>query len=86
LFEQNVGALDEIDELAAVGLALEVAHHAFLAAVQQREGRAFAGHHRRERAHALAAWALDLDHLGARFRQHQGGQRPRQQGGEIEDQ
>src|SRR5205807_7925582 len=40
---------------------------------------------RRHRAHVLAAGPLDLDHLGARLRQHQGGERTRQQRGEVEN-
>ena len=39
----------------------------------------------RKAPHVLAARPLDLDHLGAGFRQHQARQRPRQQRGEIEN-
>ncbi len=36
-------------------------------------------------ARVLAVRPFDLDYLGAGFRQHEGGQRPRQQRGEIQD-
>src|SRR3954466_13508675 len=36
-------------------------------------------------AHVLAARLLDLDNLSARLGQHKGGERPRQQGREVEN-
>src|SRR5712671_8217715 len=64
--------------------ALEIEHQAPLAAIKQSEERALAVMARRIGAHLLAAWPLDLDYLGARLGEHQGGERPRQQGREVE--
>ena len=53
---------------------------------EERESRALAFPGRLEAPHVLAARPLDLDHLRTRLGEHQGRQRTRQQGREIEDQ
>ena len=72
-------------ELGAVGLALEIEGETLLAAIEQGKGRALAVDKRRKMPRILAARPLDLEHLGAGFRQHQARQRPRQQRGEIQN-
>ena len=73
-----------ISRLRSAGV-LQVEGQALLAAVEHDERGAFSVHDRLETPRVLAARPLDLDHLGAGFRQHQPGQRARQQCGEIED-
>ena len=85
LLDQHIRFLKKRPQAAAIALILQVEHEALLAPVEQREHRRLAVEARRHRAHVLAARPLDLDHLGAGFRQHQGRERPRQQRGEIED-
>ena len=85
LLDQHVGAFDQRLKLGAIRFALEVEHQAFLAAVEQREHRALAVETRLVMAQVLAARPLDLDHLGAGLGQQQGGERPRQERGEVED-
>ena len=86
LLDQNVGALDQRHQPGAVGFVLEIEHQALLAAVEHGEHRALAVEARLVAAHVLAARPLDLDHLRARLGEHQGGERPRQERGEVEHQ
>src|SRR5262249_31222536 len=72
-------------EPGALLRALEIEADAALAAIEQRKRHAFAGHMWAVGAHLLAFGSLDLDDLGAGFRQHERRQRPRQQRGEVED-
>ena len=67
-------------------LVLQVERDTRLPPIEQREIRAVGAPARHVGAHLVAdRWAFDLHHVGARFGQHQRGQRSGQQGGEVED-
>ena len=84
LLHHHVGGLGERKDAVAHLRVFQVGRHALLAAVEQREADALLTPFRLEAAHVLAVRALDLDDLGAGFRQHQRRQGARQQRGEVE--
>src|SRR5262249_41598368 len=85
LLDQHVRARDQRIEPRPFDRILEVERDALLAAIEPREACALAAPFRPMRAHLLAApGRLDLHHLGAGFGEQKRGQRPRQQGREVE--
>ena len=84
LFDEDIGAFDQRPQPRRRAGSLEVDLDALLAAVEHGEQQAVIAGARASFAHGLAAGALDLDHLGARLGEDEGGERPRQEGGEIE--
>src|SRR6516165_648185 len=85
LLDEDIGALNELGQFRAVHLVLEIEVHTDLAAIEHDESRAFAVDHRRKTPRILASGLFDLDYLRAGFSEHQGGQRPRKQGREVND-
>ena len=69
---EHVGRRHQLVELGPVALLMEVEHDAALAPVPGGEGLG------RQDAEGIAAWWLDLDHVGSRLGQDLGGDRPTQ--------
>ena len=66
ILDQDVGAIDQLQQLGLAGLGLEVDDDRALVAVPDHEGRAFAAHEGRHATRIVAAVGpLDLDDVGA---------------------
>ena len=86
LLDQHVGALDQRRQPGERIGRLEVDGDRAFAAVQQHEIGAVGAELRLVCAHLVPdTRPLDLDDVGAGFRQQQSGQRPWQQGAEVEN-
>jgi len=70
VLDEHVGGLHQVEQRGAVGVGLEVEHHAALVGVQHHE---LVGLDRVVRAEAqgLTARRLDLDHVGAELCEEQ---------------
>src|SRR6516165_966809 len=55
LFDEDIGALNELGQFRAVHLVLEIEVHTDLAAIEHDESRAFAVDHRRKTPRILAS-------------------------------